>query len=167
MKICYIEKSFAAKSVKVIDLCNGIIAEYTKQGYSLTLRQLYYQLVARGHIGNRTTEYKRLGSIVNDARLAGLIDWDAIEDRTRNVKTIASWTSPQEIVDACADSFAYDHWADQPCHVEVWVEKEALAGVIDRAATRLDVPHLSCRGYMSQSEQHAAGRRFFYCVEEK
>jgi len=67
-------------SLALVDKCNAIIAEYVAQGFVLTLRQLYYQLVSRDVIANKQTEYKRLGSIVNDARLAGLIDWDAIED---------------------------------------------------------------------------------------
>jgi hypothetical protein len=81
-KIRYITRAFAAGSLALIHHANTIIAEYAAQGYSLTLRQLYYQFVSRDLIPNRVSEYKRLGSIVNDGRLAGLIDWDAIEDRT-------------------------------------------------------------------------------------
>jgi hypothetical protein len=42
--------------------CNTIIADYQAQGFDLTLRQLYYQLVSRDIIPNRQQEYDRLGS---------------------------------------------------------------------------------------------------------
>lgn len=73
MKIAYIEKSFHQKSLDLIDTCNDIISNYESRGYTLTLRQLYYQLVSRDIIPNKQKEYSRLGSIVSDARMAGLI----------------------------------------------------------------------------------------------
>lgn len=81
MKIAYINKRFSKTSQAIIAYANKIIEEYASQGYVLTLRQLYYQFVARDLIDNKQSEYKRLGSVVADGRLAGLIDWDAIEDR--------------------------------------------------------------------------------------
>lgn len=159
MKICYQSKTFSAGSKRVIDRANEILEQYAAQGYDLTLRQLYYQFVARGYIPNKDTEYKRLGSIVNDARLAGLIDWDHITDRTRNLRSNAHWDSPKDIVSACSQQFQFDKWASQKDYVEVWVEKDALIGVIETACRPLDVPFFSCRGYTSQSEIWAASQR--------
>ncbi len=82
-------------------------------------------------IPNTQKSYKRVGNVINDARLAGLIDWDAIEDRTRNTITNSHWKSPARILDSVVDSYAADKWADQPYRVEVWIEKEALAGVFE------------------------------------
>jgi len=135
----------------LIQIANEIIDEYQQQGFSLTLRQLYYQFVARDHIENTIQSYKRLGGIINDARLAGLIDWEAIEDRTRAVEQNSHWNSPGEIVEACASQFRVDLWANQKYRPEVWIEKEALAGVIEPICRKLDIPWLSCRGYTSQS----------------
>ena len=142
-----------------IGQANAIIEDYQAQGYELTLRQLYYQFVSRDLIANNMKEYKNLGSIINDGRLAGLIDWDAIVDRTRNLQSLGHWTNPQEIVDSCAAQFRLDKWATQECYIEVWVEKDALIGVIEKAANKHDLPYFSCRGYTSQSELWAAGRR--------
>lgn len=52
MKELFIEKKFSASSLVVIETVNQILAEYSAQGYDLSLRQLYYQLVTRGHIEN-------------------------------------------------------------------------------------------------------------------
>jgi len=157
--ICYVPKSFRLDTQTRINQANEIIAEYQAQGFKLTLRQLYYQFVSRDLIPNTVQSYKRLGDVVNDGRLAGLIDWDAIEDRTRNLRSSPHWSSPRSIVRACADQFAVDLWATQENYVECWIEKDALVGVIEGICTELDVPYFACRGYTSQSEMWGAAQR--------
>lgn len=161
MKQAYIEKRFSVGSLGVIKRANDIIKEYQQQGFTLTLRQLYYQFVSRDWISNKHSEYKRLGSIINDARLAGHIDWNAIEDRTRNLKSFwfSELGSAQSILEDAASSHELDHWEDQPNYVEVWIEKDALVGVIEKICNRWRVPYFACRGYNSQSEQRSAGQR--------
>lgn len=158
-KICYVEKAFRDSSLAIIKKANEIIDNYADQGFDLTLRQLYYQFVSRGLIPNSDREYKRLGSIINDARLAGLIDWNHITDRTRNVRMNSHWEDPGEIIHSAAHSFAVDKWKDQPYRPEVWIEKDALVGVISDVCNRHDIPYFSCRGYTSQSEMWGAARR--------
>lgn len=159
MKICYQEKRFGALALKKIEIANQIIEEYSAQGFDLTLRQLYYQFVSRDIIPNSQKEYKNLGSVINDARLAGLIDWDAIIDRTRELRKNSHWESPHEIVETAAQQFQVDKWVGQEYRVEVWIEKDALVGIIDGICRKLDVPYFSCRGYTSQSEMHEAAKR--------
>jgi hypothetical protein len=149
----------SAKHLAVVDQANAIIVDYQNQGFTLTLRQLYYQFVSRDLIPNNAKEYKRLGSIINDARLAGLVDWNALEDRTRSLRAQPHWEDPAAILDVCARQFSVDRWEDQPNRVEVWIEKDALVGVIEGVCDEFDVPYFSCRGYTSQSEMWVAGRR--------
>lgn len=137
----------------------AICAEYAAQGFDLTLRQLYYQFVSRDWIPNTVQSYKRLGSVINKARMAGLLDWHYIVDRTRNLAANSHWDNPGDIMRSAAHGFGIDKWADQPRRVEVWVEKEALAGIVGQVAGELDVAYFSCRGYVSQSELWRAGRR--------
>lgn len=165
-KKCYIEKKFSKASAAIIKQANAIIEEYQKSGFSLTLRQLYYQFVSRDLIANKVTEYSRLGAIISDARLAGLIDWESIIDRTRNLASLAHWTSPQSIISACAEQYRIDKWMQQPVRLEVWVEKEALIGVVKHACDPLDVPHFACKGYTSQSEMWEAGQRILRYKEK-
>lgn len=159
-KICYVPKNFRASSLDLIDKINEVISEYSRQDYTLTLRQCYYQLVARGIIENNQKVYKTTGNLINDARLAGLIDWNAIEDRTRNLKGLGHFSSPKDVIEAAAYSYRRDVWLHQNYHVEVWVEKEALANVVGRVANELDVSYFCCRGYVSQSEMWSAAQRF-------
>lgn len=158
-KECFVPRNFNLSSLELISQANQIISEYIGQGFILTLRQLYYQMVSRDLIPNKVQSYKRLGSIINDARYAGLIDWSALEDRTRNLRRNSHWNDPSDIINSAAASFALDKWSDQEYRPEIWIEKEALAGVIERAAGDNDVNFLSCRGYMSASEMYEAGRR--------
>lgn len=160
MKIRYTNVNLQRGSLQLVSACNRIVDEYLEQGYKLTLRQLYYQMVARGFIPNTPQSYKRLGSVVNDARLGGYMDWEAIEDRTRNLESLPCWDSPESIIGVCARTFRYNQWDGQDNYVEIWVEKEALAGVIERSAGKWDCPWIACRGYMSQSEMWAAANRF-------
>jgi len=154
---CYIPKKFAASSLAVIDQANTIIAEYQAKGFRLTLRQLYYQFVARDLIPNKQTEYKRLGGIVNDGRLAGLIDWSAIEDRGRNLIAASTWDNPAEIIQSAAYGYRIDKWVGQDVQLEVWIEKDALSGVIAPKCKERCIPYFACKGYPSQSEVRSAG----------
>ncbi len=156
----FIDKNFGTSSLIVIDQANDIIETYLEQGYDLTLRQLYYQFVSRDLIENTQKSYKRLGSIINDARLAGLVSWEAIEDRTRNVNSPSTWDSPESIIDTAARSYREDKWRLQDIVPEIWVEKEALSGVVDVVGRAEQVSTLACRGYMSQSEMWQASVRF-------
>lgn len=158
-KICYVTKRFHSDSLDRIQQANRIIAEYQAQGFRLTLRQLYYQFVSRDLMPNSQRSYKQLGDVVNDGRLAGLIDWNAIEDRTRNLQSNSHWNTPSEIVEACARQFQVDLWARQQNYCEVWIEKDALVGVIEGICTKLDVSYFACRGYTSQSEMWGAAQR--------
>jgi hypothetical protein len=144
-------------SAAIITQANQIAVDYAQQGYDLTLRQLYYQFVARDLLPNTQKSYDRLGQLVNRARLAGLMDWNYLVDRTRNIRSVSHWESPSDIVDTVSRQFRLDKWTTQPTRVEVWVEKEALAGVVQRVADRNDVAWFSCRGYVSQSEMWSAG----------
>ena len=158
-KRVYVEKKFGAKSLAVIQQADAICREYAARGFTLTLRQLYYQFVSRDLIPNKQSEYKRLGEIVNDARLAGLLDWNWLEDRTRNLRTEPSWNDPNSIIHAAANSYHLNRWKDQPYYPEVWIEKDALIGVIEPICSALDVPYFSCRGFGSQSEMWRAAQR--------
>lgn len=159
-KICYKDIRFQAKSLETIEKVNAIVAEYEQQGFELTLRQVYYQLVARGFIPNNERSYKNLGNLISDGKLAGLIDWYAIVDRTRNLRGNSHWDCPSDVIRSAEYSYMLDRWQNQPNYVEVWVEKDALIGIVSKICRKLDVPHFSCRGYTSQSEMWSAAQRF-------
>ena len=159
-KVAFQDFKFQAKTLDKIAMADKIIRVYEQQGYRLTLRQLYYQMVARDLIPNNQRSYKNLGTIIGNARLAGLIDWNSIEDRLRQLVTVSHWSSPAGIIRGAANGFRMDKWRNQPCRIEIWVEKDALSGVLTPIAEKHDVGFFAARGYPSLSEMYSAGQRF-------
>jgi len=160
-KICIQEKDFRANTLVLIDKCNVILERYNAAGYDMTVRQVYYQLVSADEIENSEKSYNKIQLLLNDARLAGLVDWDFIVDRTRSLREQPTWDSPEDILEGALNGFRIDKWASQDFRPEVWIEKDALVGVFERACNALQVPVLSCRGYASLSEMFEAGYRRF------
>ena len=159
MKTCYKEQRFQAKTRLVIERANGIIETYMNAGYRLTVRQLHYQMVVRNWRENTERAYQNLSDILSNARYAGLVDWDAIEDRGRPVHRQSHWENPGEILKSAANSFNVDKWVGQPYQPEVWIEKDALTGVIEDVCERWDVSYFACKGYASTSCAYDAARR--------
>lgn len=148
-----------SNTVLMIDRANAIIEEYEAKGYYLTLRQLYYQFVSRKFIKNKHSEYKRLGLAMNIGRLAGLVDWNSISDSTRFLRDYGYFADVPAFIKNVESGYAEDVWSDQNAYVEVWIEKDALVGVIERSCHKWRVPYFSCRGNNSQSEMYIAGNR--------
>lgn len=161
MKQAFVTKKFGADALKMISTVNDILAEYEAAGYDLSLRQLYYQLVSRNIVENTERSYKNVGVLVSDARLAGLVDWDIIKDRGREMVQNSHWDSPRDILSACAKQFRIDRWKNQPRYVEVMVEKQALEGVLLPVCREWDVPFTANKGYSSSSAMYEAGRRIY------
>jgi len=161
MRERFIEKNFRQQSIEKIHLVNSILREYQADNYDLSLRQLYYQMVARGYIENSQRSYNRLGELVNDARLAGYIDWEMIKDRGRETISLPHWKTPGDIIKDAARQFALDKWKDQPNYIEVMVEKQALEGVLIPVCNSLDIKFTANKGYSSASALYETGQRLY------
>lgn len=166
MKEAFIFKKFGSEAVEMIETINGILEDYEAQGYDLSLRQLYYQLVSRNIVPNTEKSYKNVGNLVSDARLAGLIDWDMIKDRGRVMSKNPHWTDPAQFMESVAPQYRFNLWEDQDVYVEVMVEKQALEGVLEPVCRELDVPFTSNKGYSSSSAMYEASKRFLRNAED-
>jgi len=140
--------------------CQSILSDYKDDGLQLTVRQLFYQLVSRDVIANDQSQYNRLQRIVKRGRRSGYLDWEMIVDRGRPLRQRQRWDSPEEIIEDSAQSFHLDLWQDQRFRPEVWIEKDALVGVIEPTCKAWDVPYLSTRGYVSDSAAWRGAQRF-------
>lgn len=162
-KIKYKTYKPTIESQVIIEYANTILNEYASQGFDLTLRQLYYQFVARDVLPNSTQSYNKLGSVVKRAREGGMINWTHIQDRARPLRAKPHWSSGSEFFKSASGMFNLDLWEGQRRRVEVWVEKEALAQVVSTAVEGYDVPCIACKGYMSTSAMwDAAHNRFLH-----
>jgi hypothetical protein len=143
-KIAFRQTNFRLDSRVRIARMNEILEDYPDQ--QLTARQVYYQFVARGWLDNNVKNYKNLTSLLTDARYAGLIDWNAIEDRGRVPDVPSEWPDIGALVDSAVAAYRLPRWEGQKCYVELWVEKQALAGVLSPIADRNHVTLMVNKG---------------------
>jgi len=141
-------------------LINSIIDEYASEGYRLTLRQLYYQLVSRIVIPNSPAEYGKLSNLLVSGRMAGVVDWNAIEDRVR-IPYMPFWTTGiPDALQTITDQYRLDRQEGQDNYIEVWCEKDALSGVLKRITSHYHVYLMVNRGYSSCTAMYDAAKRF-------
>lgn len=160
MKIAFRRNNISPPRLARLKKINEIIEEYQEAGYKLTLRQLYYQLVSRDIIPNKQREYKNLGNLLTDGRMCGMVDWDVIEDRLRIPEVPSSWDDPAEALQSLAGQYERPRQEGQEVYVEVWVEKDALSGVLSRVTEKYHIPIMVNRGYSSASAMYEAYNRF-------
>lgn len=161
MKIAYVPNlRLGGPNQSLLMAINDIIDDYHNQGYKLSLRQLFYQLVVREIIPNQKAEYSKLSTILTKGRMAGVVDWEAIEDRLREPFRHGAWESPREIINACAAQYRRDRMENQDVYLEVWVEKDALSAVLRRAVEPYGCRLMVNRGYSSTTAMHDAFKRF-------
>lgn len=159
-KFKYKELRMQGRSMRVVEQANRFIDEYLSMGLRLTLRQLYYRFIAINFFPNNIQSYKRLGHTISEARLAGLVDWDAIIDRGRGARQLPDFKGPADAVDWMLEQYRLERWQDQPVYVELWCEKDAILGAVEHIAQKYHVPLCSNRGYSSQTAMRDAANRF-------
>lgn len=160
MKQQFVDKLRLSKSnIEMLNRINDILEEYVNDGYTLTLRQLYYQLVSRDVIPNNDKEYAKLSNILKNGRMAGIVDWSSIEDRVR-VPKLPYWV--KDVKDAIKDTiqqYRLDRMKGQDRKVEIWVEKDALSNVLYRVSKKYHIRLMVNRGYSSVSAMYDAYNR--------
>lgn len=161
-KFKYKELRMQGRSLRVVEQANKFIDEYLAMGLKLTLRQLYYRFISINFFPNNQQSYKRLGHTISEARLAGLVDWDAIIDRGRGARSLPDFKGPADAVDWMLEQYRLERWADQPTYVELWCEKDAILGAVEHIAQKYHVPLCSNRGYSSQTAMRDAANRFVF-----
>lgn len=167
MKQAFIAKEFKDTSLALIGHCNNIIASFQAQGLRLTLRQLYYQLVSGNIIVSSAKLYKSLGNILKDARMAGLVDWEAIEDRGRRPWIPTEFDNLADLLEAAIQSYRLPRWEGQDYYIELWVEKDALSNVLAPLADEYHVTLLVDKGYSSASAMYDAAQKRFGSHSDK
>lgn len=160
MKEQFRSKKFNTKNSILLQKCLSILDEYENKGIKVTLRQLYYQLVARGIIPNLDKEYHKLSGILTDARYCGLADWDAIEDRIRIPHRHPEFDSVLELVEVAQNSYRLDRWKDQEYYIELFTEKDAISSVLKPIADEWHIYLNVNRGYSSATAMYDASQRF-------
>ncbi len=169
------------KSARLIAVTRHILEEY-KQFGKVTVRQVYYQLVTRQVIENSRASYQAYDTMLTTGRKGGVIPWDAFEDRARMF-----YGEPKPRYDIFAEGdpegslkhwfrcalnpkvtldYGICRWKGQCHYVEVWVEKDALAGFLSPICKELGVGLVVSKGYTSYTFKQEAISRFKIKIED-
>lgn len=151
--------------MKYLDGVNTIIEDFAKKGYMLTLRQLYYQLVKGNIIENESSSYRKLSKLLTDGRMAGYVDWDIIEDRLRKPQLPYSCDGIADALLDTAKQHRLNRMEGQPDYIEVWVEKDALSGILSKITREYHINLMVNRGFSSCTAMHDAYTRFAAQIE--
>lgn len=147
---------------EILDHANEIRRSYKAKGLALTLRQLYYQFVTRKLLPSSQKVYKRIGDVLTEARYRGTFPVDGLVDRGRELHNggyLRDDTAVNAAVEQARSWQNYlpnlfvnrDRWIGQDTFVSVWVEKDALADIVENTCNPLGVSWFACRGYPSVS----------------
>ena len=142
-----------------LQVINNILEEYEEQGYILTLRQLYYQLVSRDIIPNQPKEYAKLSILLTKGRMAGIVDWAIIEDRVRRPILPYYVSGITEAIEDTINQYRLDRQKGQDYYIELWIEKDALSGVLKKITTKYHIRLMVNRGYSSTTAMYDASKR--------
>jgi hypothetical protein len=122
----------------------------------MTVRQVFYQATVRGIVEKSEVGYTRVQTDLVLMRRAGDLPYDWLADNTRWQRKPKTYSSIEHALESTAKFYRKDLWANADEYVEVWLEKDALAGVIYPITSMYDVPLMVARGYASLSFLHTA-----------
>ncbi len=157
------QEIWEANQQDLICTIEDIVDTYAEQGYKLTARQLYYQLVSRDIIPNAHKVYVRICNFLTDLRYAGIIDWDAIEDRGRVPTKSSEWDTVSDLIESALYAYRLPRWSNQEYYVELYCEKQAMESVLLPMAKKYHIYFGINKGYSSASTMYAIAKR----MEEK
>lgn len=144
------------KTFKMLDAAVEVLI----MEHPMTVRQVYYQLVARQVIKNNRSQYQAVSNLLVRARKDGTIAWDWIEDRLRRPRTVSMWADLADFAETVRHAYRRDVWPTQPRYVEVWLEKDALSGIFEEVLEPYGVTLNVGRGYDGWDSIYNASCRF-------
>lgn len=154
MKEKFRDRQFNEQSLAIIEKVNQVIDEYAAQGFDLSVRQIFYQFVARNWLRNTIKNYEALAKVISEARIAGLVDWSYIRDRGRVTIKDQAYPSLKVFLQQTNEQFKLDCWANQANYIECMVEKQALEGVLLKVCNDWNIAFTANKGYSSSSTMY-------------
>lgn len=144
------------KTQRIINKAIEVLTEYRP----MTVRQVYYRLVATEVVENTRGRYKAVVGALRDARKEGSIPWHWIEDRLRRPRKVRMWEDVSHYAYDARRWYRRNIWAAQPCLVEAWLEKDALSGIFEDVLRPYGVTLNVGRGYDGWTSVHDAAQRY-------
>jgi len=147
-----ISRLFKGRSREIVPWVMEIIDDL-EEWHPLTVRQVYYQLVAKEIIGNSLSEYQNISRLLTRMRAEGLVPWSVITDRSRRMIDKRGTSNIEEHVRENMEYLfnGYNRCLvqNQENYVEVWTEKDALSSIFEEAVWKYCCRVVVCRGQVS------------------
>jgi hypothetical protein len=140
---------------ETLDLMDGLY-EIAASMSPITVRGAFYQATTRGLVAKTEPGYRKVQRVLVKMREQGRIPWHWVTDHTRVRRGVQTYDGLEDALGDIARVYRRDLWTDSDVRVEVWLEKDALAGVVQPVTTRWAVDLMVTRGYPSLSYLHAA-----------
>jgi hypothetical protein len=134
----------------------SLLLEIVRTGRPMTVRQVFYQATVRGIVEKAETGYAKVQTDLTAMRRSGEMPYDWLADNTRWQRKPRTYSSIQQALAETARFYRKSLWDEAGCYVEVWLEKDALSGVVYPVTSDYDVPLMVARGYASLSFLAAA-----------
>lgn len=135
------------------DALRSIVEHYQPLG----VRGTYYRAEVRGVFSKTQSDYRKVQRSLLKLRRDGRIPYSAITDGTRWRRKPPTHSSIEAALMETAHAYRRALWRSQGVYVEVWIEKDALAGTVYPVTSQWDVPLLVSRGFSSESFLYSAG----------
>ena len=133
-----------------------LILDWARQHRPVTVRQIFYRLSTLEAVDKSERGYKVVGRLCTQMRLDGEIPFSYFADNTRWMRRPRTYNTIQEALELTAQTYRKSLWQNQTAAAEIWLEKEALAGVIYPVTSLWDVPLMVVKGYPSVTFLHTA-----------
>jgi hypothetical protein len=143
-------------SAAVVEAVRRVLEEY-RAHLPLTIRQVFYRLVALEVLGKTERDYKGLCEKVNRARRGLLVPFDAIRDDGLTHKPGHDFADLEDALgyfDRLARSARFDLQADQSCRLVLWCEAAGMVPQLQRVGARYGVDVVSSGGFDSLTAKH-------------
>jgi hypothetical protein len=133
-----------------------VLLDIIEAGRPMTVRQVFYQATVRGLVEKAESGYSKVQTDLTVMRRTGELPYDWLADNTRWQRKPRTFDSIEQALRDTAQFYRKSLWTDVDCYVEIWLEKDALAGVVLPVTSQFDVPLMVARGYASLSFLHSA-----------
>jgi len=141
-----------------LEAIDTALLEWGIENRPFTVRQAFYAMSVRYVVGKDETGYDVVQRQLLALRRAGIMPFGWITDNTRMMRKPRTHSSLEAALYYTQQTYRHSVWADSPVYVEIWLEKDALSGVLYGETYKYDVPLMVARGFSSETFIHSAAQ---------
>ena len=139
-----------------MEIIKDAIFNFSQSMAPVSVRQIFYNLTTTRLVDKTENAYKQVVKISGDMREDGELPFSWISDATRWMRKPDTHDTLIDALEITQETYRKNLWLNQSANVEIWLEKEALSGVVYSITSKWDVPLMVTRGYPSKTFLHSS-----------